>query len=241
MTVLFLSLSAGFWAVTSHSIPVYLIWLIFLGMIAVWINYRDLLSFFSQTGKIGAVLVLVSLVQLIFRREGVVLLSILEFPLVYSSGVLEAILFWNRIMILFLLTFLLSSISPFHFLLASRKTGIPLRFSMRLFTALTMIPAIIREGRASLWFFRFRGLQFYELRLKDKCTAVRQILYALLMRNMNMLFKSALALELRGYGQKKAGNIPQPYPLATPDIVLSVIVVALNCVCIVVSGIYAGG
>ncbi len=217
LTILLLGLSASLWAVMSAKLLIPLFWLLLLSGFVLRLHPAEFPRFLRRLVKIGVTLLFISLLQIIFRRQGTVLLQLRGFPLIFSTGLREAVLLWIRFLILFALAFIMARVSPFHFLLFSRKAGLSADFSLRLLTSLRLIPEIYQEARRGLWFLRFRGIRFGSLSLLDKILSLRQLLYGLLMRSMNTLFHTSLLLELRGYGRRGSGPIPLPYPLGPAD------------------------
>jgi len=91
-----------------------------------------------------------------------------------------------------------------------------------------LIPFIFAEAKRGLWFFRFRGLRIRELSFKQRVVAAKQLVYGLLMRSMNYLSDSALALELRGYGRSGRFKLNEPYPLHIKDWGLVIAILLIN-------------
>ena len=110
-TILTLGISASFWAVFSERIMIPLGWLIAVSAVVFTIHPAEFTRFMHRFLKIGLTLVAVSVLQIVFRREGAIILSIESFHLIYENGLREAVLLWIRFMIIFSLAFLLARIS----------------------------------------------------------------------------------------------------------------------------------
>jgi len=205
------------WAIFDIRFMMPILWLAFLCVLVALTNPSEFSMFLRRFTQIGSLLLVMSLLQLIFRREGKVLFAIGNFPLVFSEGLREAILLWIRFMILFALAYLFARISTFKFLLFSNKAGLSLNLSLLLLITFKLIPFIVSEAKKGLWFLRFRGINISNLSLRDKVLAMRQLLFCLLMRSVDYVSYSALALELRGYGATNGGKIQQTYPLRVLD------------------------
>src|SRR4030042_6934333 len=123
-TILLLGISVSIWAIlaTDYFMPV--LWLTILCLFVIFTNPHEFKHFFRRFAQIGATLAVVSLLQIIFRREGKVLLSWHQIDLVFSIGLREAILLWIRFMLLFVLANILAQVSLFNFLLFINKIGI---------------------------------------------------------------------------------------------------------------------
>jgi len=228
LTFLFIGLSASMWAIFDVRFFMPIAWLIFLCILVTVNNPHEFSKFFKRFTQIGATLLVISILQIVFRRDGNILLTFGNFPLVYSVGLREAILLWIRFMIIFALAYVLAGISIFKFLLFSNKAGFSMNLSLLLLITLKLIPFIFSEAKRSLWFLRFRGIQFGNLPLRRKFVATKQLIFSLLMRSIDYASYSALALEMRGYGKTDAGKIQQAYPLKCIDWGLIGLTIFLN-------------
>lgn len=228
LTVLMLGMSASVWAVGDRRIIMSLVWLTVLCGFILADEPREFIHFFRRLLKIGGVLLSISLLQIIFRRSGQVILSVGDFPLIFSYGLREALLLWIRFMILFVLAQVMARITVFHFFLFTNKIRLPLDFGLLLLMTVRMIPYIFSEAKRGLWFLRFRGIRFKKLSGRGRIKAVKQLAYALLMRSIDYVFHSALALELRGYGINASGRMQQPYPLKGIDAGMLILIFFIN-------------
>lgn len=190
--------------------------------------------FFRRFSQIGSLLLVLSFFQIIFRRDGDVLLSFREFPLVFSEGFREAILLWIRFMIIFELAHIFSQVSLFEFVLFLNRIKISIRLSLLLLTALRFIPFIFDEAKKALWTIRFRGIDIRKLKIKDKFFTFRKLLVPLLFQGIHYASISSLALELRGYGAVDYVRIPQPYPLNIQDYFILFVLVVINLAGIII-------
>jgi len=229
-TILMLGMSASIVAVGSRRIEMPLIWLAVIFIFTIITNPGELSYFLRRLAKIGTVLLGISLLQIIFRRSGIPVFSYGNTILIYSDGLLEAALVWIRFMILFVLANIMSRVSIFNFLLFTNKIRLSLNFGLLLLMTVKLLPFIFKEAKRVLWFFRFRGLSFRGLSLTDKAGAVKQLIFALLMRCIDYVFNTALALELRGFGQEETFPIPRAYPLGRKDIFTLVTLGLVNVV-----------
>jgi len=227
-TILIIGSSATLWAVYETKFLMPLVW---LSLLSIWIifsapaEFKMLLRRFSQ---IGFLLAVVSLLQIIFRRQGDVLLSIKGFALIFSGGFREAILLWIRYMIIFMLAYIFAQVSVFEFLLFLNKIRISLQFSLLLLTTLKFIPFIFNEAKKGLWAIRFRGIDIRRLSIKGKYITFRKLLMPLLYRGIHYASFSSIALELRGYGTVDRVKIYQAYPLKTLDFCVLTVVLIIN-------------
>lgn len=228
LTFLAIGFSATLWAIFDIRIMMPISWLIFLCILVLLNNPQEFSIFFRRFSKIGAMLLLLSLLQIIFRREGKVLLAIHNFPVVFLIGLREAILLWIRFMIIFELAYIFAQISIFKFLLFSNKVGLSLNLSLLLLITFKLIPFIFAEAKRGLWFLKFRGIRFGDLSIRDKFMAIRQLIFALLIRSIDYVSYAALVLELRGYGRANVGKIPRAYPLKRNDLSLIGLTIFLN-------------
>lgn len=232
ISVLFTGASATVWAVAATD---YLIPLIWLGLMIVWVLAAEPVKIWKLAVRFfafGSVLLAVSLFQIIFRRQGTEIFSINGFPLIYSDGLREAILLWIRYMILFLLAYNFSQISTFEFLVFLNKIRISTQFSLLLLTTVKFIPFILAEARKGFWSLRFRGICLAGLGLKNKFIAIGKILKPLLYRGIHYAAYSALALELRGYGNAGNKKIPVSYPLRLKDVLVVIVIAVMNFCCV---------
>ena len=184
--------------------------------------------FFRRFYQAGALLSAVSILQVIFRRSGDVLLSLKGFPLVFSTGLNEAILLWVRFMIIFELAHIFARVSLFEFILLLNKARISIRFSLLLLTALRFIPFIYDEAKKGLWTIRFRGTNIRKLKLKEKYNTFRKLMMPLLFRGIHYASVSSMALELRGYGAVDRVRIPRAYPLKLVDASVLLVLAIVN-------------
>lgn len=228
VSILFLGISASLWAIAATNYIMPIIWLLVLCILVILNSPYEFSRFFKRFAQIGLALVIISLVQILFRREGVVLISWNQFPLVFSVGLREAILVWIRFMILFVLANIFAQISLFNFLLFVNKIGLSLKLSFLFLTTLKLIPFIFSEAKRALWFLRFRGIQISKLSISNKFLALRKLLFPLLMRGIHYTSYSALALEARGYGEVGTKKIPQAYPLRLWDFGFILLTLILN-------------
>ena len=228
LLLLILGISSSLWAVMDKNGLMSAIWLFTLWSMVWIINTREIRRFFKRLIHIGSALIIFSLLQIIFRRQGAVLLKAGEFVIVTSEGLRESILLWIRFMILFALAFIMARVSLFNFLLFSNKIRIPLNMGLLLLMTMKLIPFIFSEAKRGLWFFRFRGLRIREISVRQRIIAGRQLVYTLLMRSMDYLSDSALALELRGYGRSGHIHLSESYPLCRKDWVGICILCFLN-------------
>jgi len=217
------------WAVGDTHLIMPSVWLLLLCALVFVCDPEEVPLFFRRFYKVGITLLGISLLQIIFRRSGTALLTLKNFPLIYSNGLREAFLLWIRFMILFALAHIMAHVSIFHFLLFTNKVRLSLNFGLLLLMTFKLIPFIFSEAKRGLWFYRYRSVQFRKLSLKNKIRAGKQLIFALLMRSMVYLFDSALALELRGYGGSGRKKLPRGYPLKPLDWGLIGLVVSVNC------------
>jgi energy-coupling factor transporter transmembrane protein EcfT len=228
LTILIIGCSATFWAVYETKFLMPIFWLIFLSTWIIFSAPTEFKMFFRRLSQIGLLLIVVSLLQIIFRRQGEVVLSIKGFPVVFAIGLREAILLWIRYMIIFMLAYIFAHIPLFEFLLFLNKMKISLQFSLLLLTTLKFIPFIFNEAKKGLWTIRFRGIDISKLGLKGKYLTLRKLLMPLLFRGIHYASYSSLALELRGYGTVALVKIPQAYPLKMIDYFVLILVLVIN-------------
>jgi len=217
LILLLLGMSSSLWAVMDRQGLMSALWLFILWGMVLVIHPKEITRFLKRLFHIGSALIVFSLLQIIFRRQGIALLKVGDFTLITFQGLREAVLLWIRFMILFALAFIMARISLFHFLLFTNKIRVPLNIGLLLLMTMKLIPFIFSEAKRGLWFFRFRGLRFRDLSIKQRVVAGKQLVYALLMRSMNYLSDSALALELRGYGRLGHFHLSDSYPLHIRD------------------------
>ncbi len=217
LTILLLGCSATIWAVAETSYVMPLLWLVILSLWIAITAPKEFKMFLRRISQIGLLLTIISLVQIIFRRQGEVLLTVLNWPIVFSDGLREAILLWIRFMIIFMLAYIFSRVSLYDFLLFMNKLRVSLQFSLLLLTTVKFIPFIFQEAKKGLWTTRFRGMDIGQLSLKGKYLALRKLLLPLLIRGIHYAAFSSLALELRGYGAVNRIIIQQRYPLKPMD------------------------
>ncbi len=227
-TILAMGCSATLWAVSETRFLMPIFWLIFLSVWIIFTAPAEFKMFFRRVSQMGMILTVVSLLQIIFRRQGEVLLSIKGFPLVCSDGLREAILLWIRFMIIFMLAYIFARVSLFDFLLFLNKIRISLQLSLLLLITLKFIPFIFEEAKKGLWAIRFRGIDLRRLSLKGKYIMLRKLLMPLLFRGIHYASFSSLALELRGYGAVNQVKIPQDYPLKLIDYFILTILLIIN-------------
>ncbi|MBD3289266.1 hypothetical protein GF337_10715 [candidate division KSB1 bacterium] len=228
LSILMLGISSSLWAVSARQYFMPLVWLAVLCILVIIYDPREFSRFLKRFAQLGSALVIISLIQILFRRDGEIIVSLNGVPLIYSEGAREAILLWIRFMILFVLAKVFAQISLFHFLLFMNKIGLSLRLSLLFQTALKLIPFIFHEAQKAMWFLRFRGIDLRSLSIRDKFSAIRKLLYAILIRGVHYASYSALALETRGFGVQYKIKIRQKYPLASGDYALIVFVFLLN-------------
>lgn len=228
VTILVIGFSATMWAIYETRFIMPLIWLILLSLWIIFSNPAEFNMFLRRFYKIGSLLFIVSLLQIIFRREGEIILSIRGFSVIFSIGLREALLLWMRFMILFMLACLLAQVSLFDFLLFLNKIGVSLQFSLLLLTTLKFIPFIFDEAKRGLWTIRFRGIDINNLSLKGKYLIFRKLLIPLLFRGIHYASFSSLALELRGYGVSGRIRIPHAYPLKAHDYFVLMGIILIN-------------
>lgn len=228
VTILFLGISSSLWAISAKSYLMPMAWLVILFSLVTLNNPREFKYFLKRFAQIGTTLIIISILQIIFRREGTVLFVWRQYPLIYSEGLREAILLWIRFMILFELANVFAHISLFNFLLFLNKLRLPLKLSLLFLNTLKLIPFIFSEAKQALWFLRFRGIQMSKLSIRNKFLALRKLLFPLLMRGIHYTSYSALALELRGYGETGPKKIPMRYPLRLVDYGFILFIFILN-------------
>lgn len=186
--------------------------------------------FLRRFAKIGATLIIISILQLVFRRSGEVLWSYHGVNLIYERGLMEAVLLWIRFMLLFVMASIFSFTSIFDLTRFLVSIHIPLNVSMLFSTTMKLIPFIYMEAKRILWFLQFRGIRFQKLSLKDKIIALKKLLYPLLIRSIHYISYSGLALELRGYGVTEYRKLPISYQLQRIDYVFIILIISLNVV-----------
>lgn len=228
LTILIAGSSATFWAVYTTGFVMPFIWLLFLVVWIVVLSPAEFKMFLRRFSQIGLLLLVISLVQIIFRRQGDVLVAIHGFPLVFSEGFTEAILLWIRFMIIFMLAFIFGQVPLFDFFLFLNKIRTPFQLSLLLLTTIKFIPFIFDEAKKGLWAIRFRGIQIGALGLKNKFILLRKLLIPMLYRGMHYVSFSSLALELRGYGAAGRIKMNRSYPLHIGDIVALFLILAVN-------------
>jgi len=234
LTILTAGCSASFWVVASSR---YLIPLLWLGIFSFWIVAREpgeFKKFFKRFSQIGSALIVVSFFQIIFRRQGDIVLAYNQIPLIYSDGLMEAILLWIRYMVLFMLAYIFAQVPIFNFFLFLNKIRIPMQFSLLLLTALRFLPFIYDEARKGLWSLRFRGFDPKALSWKERYIALRKLIKPLLFGGIHYVSFSSLALELRGYGITEKVKINADYSLKLIDYLLITLVVVFNVIGIVI-------
>jgi energy-coupling factor transporter transmembrane protein EcfT len=233
LTILVAGSSASLWAVFSTNYLMPLLWLIVLSTWIVVRESHEIKKIFKLIIQIGSVLLVVSMFQIIFRRHGTVVFSINNFPLVYSEGLMEAVLLWIRYMLIFMLAYIFSRVPVFNFFLFLNKIRIPMKFALLLLTALKFLPFIYDEALKGLWSLRFRGFDPRALSWKQKYIALRKLLNPLLFRGIHYVSYSSLALELRGYGLPGKVKMKAFYPIRIIDYLILLFVMIINLVGIV--------
>ena len=228
VTVLAAGCSASYWAVAATHYLLPLLWLLFFSVWIVVRERREFKNFLKRFSQIGSALLVVSLFQIIFRRQGMVIVSFEGFPLIYSIGLMEAVLLWIRYMIIFMLAYVFAQVHVFDFFLFLNKIRISMQFSLLLLTTLRFLPFIFDEARKSLWSLRFRGFEPKDLSFKEKYIALKKLFKPLLFRGIHYASFSSLALELRGYGISGWVKIPAAYPLKLVDYLVLALVVIIN-------------
>ncbi len=229
-TFLVIGTSASFWAIFSNYFFIPVIWLLFLLTLICYLNYENVIRLLIRFFKFGVVLAFFSLLHLLFRREGTILITFLDFPLIFSNGVQEALLLWLRFLNLFVLASLFARMSPFKFILFCSKINIPLNLNLLLLTTLRIMPFIVGEVKNGLWFLRFRGIHLESLPFREKMKAGRQLLYSLIIKSLQYGSWSALALEMRGYGGISRGKINLKYQLQLIDYLILGLVIIINLI-----------
>ncbi|MDW7679886.1 MAG: energy-coupling factor transporter transmembrane component T [bacterium] len=227
--VIFGCCSTG-WALYTKS---YLVSILWLSTLLLWVILRDPQKvgvFFRRIYQMGSLLLVVSLFQLIFRREGEVLLSWNGFPLIFSAGLREAVLLWMRYLIIFVLAYLIATVSLFKMLLFFNKMRVSTQFSLLLLTTFRFMPFLFREVRKGLWTIRFSGIKIAKLKLFEKYTIIKKLLKPLLFRSVDYAAFSSLGLELRGYGKSSRAIIPVEYPLKAADYLILLLTLVLNLI-----------
>ncbi len=227
-SLLLLVSTVSLWAILADHYTVPLMWLLILSVMVLIHRKTEFIAFMRRFLQIGGGLMVISILQIVFRREGDVILSYRGFNLIYASGLMEAILLWIRFMLLFVMATLISYSSVFYLYRFLVSIHIPLNISMLFSTTIRLIPFIYLEARRILWFFLFRGIRFNELSLKNKLISLKKILYSLLMKSVHYISYSGLALELRGYGVTDYRKMPIPYPLTRSDYIFIAILIAVN-------------
>ena len=233
LTIFLIGCSATLWAVYETKFLMPLIWLVFLTIWVILTEPAEFKMFFRRLYQVALLLIMVSLLQIVFRREGEILLSIKSFPIVFSTGLREAVLLWIRFMIIFMLAYVFAQVSLFEFLLFLNKIKISLQFSLLLLTTLKFIPFIFNEAKKGLWTIRFRGTDIRKLNIKGKYITLKKLLMPLLFRGIHYASFSSLALELRGYGAVNRVKITQNYPLKMIDYGVLIFVLIVNLIGII--------
>lgn len=232
LSILFLGISASLWAISFTKFWIPISWLGLLSLFMIVCDFREFSRFLVRFKKIGIVLTIFSLFQIIFRRSGEVIFHYEHLPVIYSDGLHEAVLLWIRFMTFFVLAKIFSQISLFNFVVVMNKIRLPLKFNLLLLTTLRLIPYIFRESKRTLWFFRFRGIEIRELNMRNKISALKKLLFPLIYRGIYYTSYSALALELRGYSVTSNNQIPVKYPLTPQDYPIILLTLGLNICCL---------
>jgi energy-coupling factor transporter transmembrane protein EcfT len=217
LTIFIIGCSATISAVLARHFLFPLLWLIFLSAWIIVSAPSEFKLFFYRIAQIGSLLLIVSAVQILFRRSGAVILSLNGFPLIFSEGLNEAILLWIRFMIIFMLAYVFSQVSLFEFFIFMNKIGVSLQFSLLLLTTIKFIPFIFDVAKKGLWSVRFRGIRLKQLSIKNKYLVLRKILIPMLFQGVHYASFSSLGLELRGYGVTHRVKIDYRYRLINYD------------------------
>ena len=228
LTIFFIGSSATIWAVMAKNFVFPMLWLVFLSTWIIASEPTEFKLFFNRFSQIGSMLLLVSLIQIIFRRSGDVVFAFKGFPIIFSEGLNEAILLWIRFMIIFMLAYVFSQVSLFEFFIFMNKIGISLQFSLLLLTTIKFIPFIFDVAKKGLWSVRFRGIQLNTLSIKNKYLVLRKILIPMLFQGMQYASFSSLGLELRGYGVSHRVKVDYQYHLRKYDYFVLVCVLIFN-------------
>jgi len=215
--LLFLGLTASLWAVADRVGAMSLFWLVALCAMVYHESPAAFGHFFRRLSKLAVTLLLVSVLQIVFRRQGEPLWAVRGVVLITHDGGLEAVLLWIRFLILFALAVLMAGIRLFEFLVLLSRWRVPLQFSLLLAMTLKLIPFMFKEAKRVLFYFRFSGLRMTQLSMKDRFRAVREMMTALLIRSMTYLFDTAMALEMRGWGGAEGVRLHLPLPLSSKD------------------------
>ena len=228
LTILLAGCSASLWVVVSTQYLLPLMWLAFFSIWIVMSEPKEFKKFIKRFSQIGSALLVVSLFQIIFRRNGTVVFSLFDVSLIFSDGLLEAILLWIRYMIIFMVAYLFAQVSLFSFILFLNKIRVPMQLSLLFLTALKFLPFIYEEARKGVLSLRFRGFDLKDLSLKEKYIALTKIFKPLLFRGIHYVSFSSLALELRGYGVTERVKINDEYPLMISDYIIIILIAAIN-------------
>ena len=218
--ILILGSSASLWSILETRFLMPLLWMGFLSLFIFWTNRNEWRKLVRRILHVGFMLILVSLLQVVFRREGSVFLSIGRLPLVYSGAVREAVLIWIRYMILFMSAALFLQKPSFEIVTFLNRIGFSMRFCLLMLAAFRMIPSIFMEAKRVLFFLRFRGIRIRTLPFTQKIRAFRQFAYALLMQSMETVFATGYGIAGRGFRSTGAGRLPVDTPMRARDYML---------------------
>ena len=79
LSVLILGISSSIWAVFAKNVWMPIIWLFFLSLLILTNNLKEFKFFIKRFLQIGITLIFISFLQIIFRRQGHVLISVNQF------------------------------------------------------------------------------------------------------------------------------------------------------------------
>jgi len=160
----------------------------------------DLPAFVRRLRGLLALLALAALAQVIFVRQGPVLLSLGNFALLYEQGLTRGLATALRFTVLLLAMAIMSAENPRRIMQGLVQLRLPYIFVFMLSTALRFLPFFGESFRDALTAIQLRGLVLQELTLPRKLKLYSHLLLPVVADAVIKAQELAIAMELRGFG-----------------------------------------
>lgn len=160
----------------------------------------SLIALFSRTKKIIPLLLGVSLIQLIFTRNGTVLVEIGSFSLIYVEGLEKCLCMALRFIIIFTSAGVMANENSRYVIAALTKAKVPYIFSFMMMISIRFIPFFADSFSDALVAIQLRGIELERLKIGKKVRIYGHILLPVVADAIVKSQELALAMEARGFG-----------------------------------------
>lgn len=156
-------------------------------------------SLFSQSRKFVRIIIALFIVQCVFTRSGVPVISVRGFAVITKNGLQNAGLVSLRLLLVLASALIVLTGETRDYLLALTQMKVPYEIAYMVMVALRFIPMLREEARDVLAAVQMRGLNIKKAPISKKISAYASVMIPIVAGALHRSEDTAMAMEARGF------------------------------------------